>query len=237
MRRSLVLWIALAMVLWQTIAVGAMAQAVTLEVSPPSGPRGTSFIISASSLAPSTSYTIDFIYVASNQIVFSTQRSSDGSGRLTLSVIAEDSDELGEYRVVVRQDGRVVAETTFSIVEAPPPTPQSQPDPSLRATVEVIPSTFRLGATFKVFVSGLNADEVASLAVIRDADGQQIYFRNWQANARGRFEVELYTTRDNAPGSYTVVVQDAMGAIIGSAQLTMEDVVGRNAQIAVALMN
>jgi len=234
MRRSLIVWIALAMVLWQAIAVGAMAQAVTLSVTPSSGPRGTSFIISASNLTPSTGYTVDFVYVPSGQTVFSTQRSSDTSGRLTLSVIAEDSDELGEYRVVMRQGEQVIAQTSFSIVESPPPTPQSQPDPNFRATVNISPTSARLGATFKVFVSGLNANESASLVVINDASGQEAYRRTWQANARGSFEVELFTTRDNIPGSYTVLVQDAARTTIGSAKLTMEDVIGRNAQIAVA---
>ncbi|MCS6835813.1 MAG: PPC domain-containing protein [Anaerolineae bacterium] len=234
MRRPLVLWVALAMVLWQAITVGAMAQAVTLEVSPSSGPRGTSFIISASNLAASSSYTVDFVYVPSGQTVFSAQRSSDGSGRLTLSVIAEESDALGEYRVVLRQGQQVIAQTTFTIVEAPPSTPQSQPDPNFRATINIRPTSARLGATFKVFVSGLNPNESASLVVVNDASGQEAYRRTWQANARGSFEVELYTTRDNIPGSYTVLVQDATRTTLGSAKLTMEDIIGRNAQIAIA---
>jgi len=234
MRRSLVWWIALAMWMWQTVAVGAMAQAVSLQVTPSSGPRGTSFIISASNLSPSEAYAVDFVFVPSGQTVFSTERSSDASGALTLSVIAEESDALGEYEVTLRQAGQIIAQASFSIADAPSSTPQSQPNPSFRATINISPPSARLGATFDVFVSGLNANESVSLVVISDANGEEAYRRTWQADERGSFDVELFTTRDNLPGGYTVLVQDATNATIGSAKLTMEDRIARSAQLAIA---
>jgi|GEM_PF-6669443 len=243
--------------LLMTVASTVLAQSPAMTITPNSIARNQSLNIEATGLQPGTSYRLDVLYVPSNAVVYSTDRSSDANGVLTFGLRSDASDALGEYRVQLRSGNSLVVEAPFSLIEdsATPvpstPLPQSTPVPSTplppaptvappvtgsrTVDVRVIPNSAQPRSTFNILISGLNPVEVVYVVVVFQADGVTEYDRQWVAGDNGSLTVELFTTANNLPGVYDVRVENAQRQTIVQTTFSVEGV-DLNAEVSVSPM-
>lgn len=234
-------------------AMSVWAQA-SVTVTPSSAKRGDGFTITASGLQANLAYRVEILFSPTSEVVYSTTRNADSTGTIVLPLRSEASDAIGEYRAQIKQNNAMVAEAVFTLlsetdtVTATPVVPlvtatsaPSQPtaqattiapttQPTVAPTVAVRVVTLRVSptsapprSTFTVTASGLRAEEVVFL-VVKDGDSTEVYNRQWTATQNGTLNVELFTTADNAPGTYTVTLEDSTRAAIQSTTFSIESI-------------
>jgi len=222
-----------------SFALPVMAQDVILTVTPDSIGLEESATITAEGLAPNQTYTLDLLLSETEAIVFSTERTSNSSGQLTLNIRSEASDIPGEYIVRLLDGSELVAETTFMLEGegdapvAPPPTTNSS-RPTVNITV--LPNDAPIGNTHNILVSGLEADEAVMVRITFNETNEVKYNRRWVADASGRLQIEIFTQEDSdLPGMYTVSILE-MGSdeAIASASLNLQEFVGRDGVLTVS---
>lgn len=226
------------------------AQGATLTITPSSAAGGSNFSISANGLAANSTYTFDFLLASNNSVIFSTERTTDANGAVTLSIRSDTTDIVGEYIVQAKQGATVEAEGRFTITDGStePATPQGQStlapatlapiEPTVAptsapvsgsVTVTVEPAEGQLRDTFRISISGLTARADVFVTVREAATSLVVYDREWTADANGEVSVELFTTVDTPAGQYNVDVSDSGGALIGSGSFMLNGLSGRDA--------
>jgi len=103
--------------------------------------------------------------------------------------------------------------------------PLEQTDESDSAVVRIIPDSGEQGDTHVILVSNLTAAQNVTLRIVEAATGAEAYNTTRTANDNGRFQVEIFTTTADAPGSDTV---------IGSGTFTIEEPVDMQGSISIA---
>lgn len=226
-------------------ASAVLAQSATVAVSPASAAQGSSHSITASGLSPNRTYTVDFVYSATGEVIFTTDRTSNDSGSFVLNIRSSESDAPGIYLVEVRDGDQIVAETTFEITGGPGPaqpatpvppvqnTPVPTPLPATIAQVRVIPASAPQNNTHEILVTGLNAGQATNVVITASATGEVLYNKRWNADEAGRLQVEIFTTRETPPDVYRVEVRDLSGGVLGGSSFIVQEPVGRNASVTV----
>lgn len=243
MRRILALLTICTLLLMSASAV--LAQSATVAVSPASADQGSSHSVTASGLNPNRTYTVDFVYSATGEVIFTTDRTTNDSGGFVLNIRSSESDAPGMYLVEVRDGAVVVAEASFEITGGPGPaqpatpvppvqnTPAPTPLPATIAQVRVIPASAPQNSTHEILVTGLNAGQAANVVITASATGEVLYNKRWNADEAGRLQVEIFTTRETPPDVYRVEVRDLSGGVLGGSSFIVQEPVGRNASVTV----
>lgn len=97
---------------------------VTVIITPQSGERGTTHVITATGLVPNETVALELRF--GNDLVYSAERQADANGKVELRLRSEPNDPVGEYTLTVVRAGVVIAQGTLTVSEdraAPPPTP------------------------------------------------------------------------------------------------------------------
>jgi hypothetical protein len=211
------------------------AQEITVRIDPPVIARGGGFVLTATGLIPNERYTFDFVFIPTEQVVFTTDRVADSLGGITLSIRSDDTDELGEYRIDISLNRVVVATASFEIVGADtPPTPTPGTPPAAgSATITVRPSEGRVRQDFQIEVRGLQPRGIHFITVREAATNAIVYDRERTADANGEIRVTLFTTADNPPGEYIVQVSDNSGRVLAAASFQLLGVGGRDAVLTI----
>jgi len=169
---------------------------VTVAAVPDTVAAGESFTLTVEGLEPGETVTVDLLY--DDASVYTTERVADEDGSVTLRLTAEESDQPGEYEVIVTRNGDEIAAGGFAISET---TTQVAPED---VTVEIEPDTFAQGEGFTVTVSGLAAEETVEVDV--RYDGESVFLTERTADADGVIELALTSSADDDAGDYEVVV-------------------------------
>lgn len=226
-------------------ASAVLAQTGTVAVSPASAAQGSSHSVTASGLSPNRTYTVDFVYSATGEVIFTTDRTTNDSGSFVLNIRSSESDAPGMYRVEVRDGAEVVAEASFEITGGPGPaqpatpvppaqnTPVPTPLPATIAQVRVIPASAPQNSTHEILVTGLNAGQATNVVITASITGEVLYNKRWNADEAGRLQVEIFTTRETPPDVYRVEVRDVSGGVLGGSSFIVQEPVGRNATVTV----
>jgi len=223
-----------------TLLLGAvwpvMAQpSPQVTVTPDSGAIGDAFVVTVEGLQPSTEYTLEFIYQPDNSVVFNTRRFANDNGQLTLEVISEPTDLPGDYIVNVLANNRIVASGQLTLIEEEAtPEQGEQPPGAGQIDVRIIPRSAVQGSNYNILVSGLDPLQVVTVTIVEDATGEEFYNRRVTATDTGRFDLEIFSTDDNSPGSYTFSVLDDAGNLLGDITFNVEEPPGRNGEIALS---
>lgn len=183
------------------ITIEAAAQTTESEVSvtavPDSIAAGERFTINVVGLEPGATITVDVRL--EGESVFSTERSAGDEGSITLALTAEESDEPGEYDVIIIRDGEEIAVGSFTLTEA---TTQETPESDVEVSIE--PDDFAQGDGFTVTVSGLEADETVNIDV--RFDGASVFATERAADDDGVIQLRLTSSEEDQPGEYEVIV-------------------------------
>lgn len=222
----------LALLLSIVPGVHVIAQDGTITIDPATGEQGTPFVIDVTGLTPNQTYSVELTHGADSAVVFTTNRTTDGSGRLMLNISTSPSDPPGIYEVSVKDGDTVVASGSFELTGSEPPA-DDVPQSTERAFVEILPESGTFGSTFIVLVSQLEPGEVVTVTVTERMTGDQVYDRIWTANDSGRFDVRLFTTEDDPAGVYDVEVIAENGEVVGAASFEINEPIGRNATVTV----
>lgn len=222
----------LALLLLTVSGAYVTAQDGTLTIDPATGDQGTPFVIDVTGLTPNQTYTVELTHGADSAVVFTTNRTTDDTGRLTLNISTSTSDPPGMYQVIVRDGGTVFASGSFELTGDDSPSDDA-PESTGRAFVEILPESGTFGSTFIVLVSQLDAGEVVTVTVTERITGDQVYDRIWTANDSGRFDIRLFTTEEDRPGVYDVEVTAEGGEVVGATSFEITEPAGRDASISV----
>ena len=222
----------------------------TIIVTPETGNIGDAFQLTATNLEPNTSYDLEFILMADGTVAYTTSRTTDSDGILTMDIFSEASDPPGHYQVkLMDANGDTIDSAIFVLTEAdgsaPAPedaaTPESQqteptrPEPSqpnqpnpVEGSVEVriLPRTAPAGTTHDIFITGLALEQAVFISITQDATGDEVYNNQFTATDTGRLDVEIYSTLDDAPGDYTVAVLDLSQNELATIGMTLEEPTG-----------
>lgn len=216
----------------------AQAQTPALTVEPDAGEIGTVFTITANNLSPNTDYTIAFIFVETDTTVFSTARRSNASGELSFNVNSEPSDPSGLYRIELQQGETVVASAEFTLngeaspEEDEPASTPAAPPTNTGVELRVLPNSAGAGATHSILINGLQPEQTVTLVITNPA-GTEVYERSRMAGENGRLTVDIFTSGDDAAGTYTVTVYDTEDNALAQDTFTIEAPIGREGVVAV----
>ncbi|MCU0512615.1 MAG: PPC domain-containing protein [Anaerolineae bacterium] len=224
--RAIRLFPVLCLLLWS--ASVALAQTVTITITPASGAVGSAFTVTVDGLNASTEYSLAFIYAPTGATVFTTSRTASPGGQITLNVNSEASDAPGDYRVEVRAGSQVVAQATFTLTGDD--APETAPLPAAgNARLRVVPGTGDIGATYDILVTGLSAGQTTTLSIT--LDGDEVYRRTLEADENGGLEVQIFTQEGDAPGEYLATLFNSAGDALAQDTFIVEPPIGREGVI------
>lgn len=214
----------------------------TIIVTPETGSIGAAFQLTATDLEPNTRYDVEFIFMTDGTVVYSTSRTTDGDGILTMDIYSEASDPPGHYQVKLSDaNGDAIGSAIFVLTEADGSAPapqdeaspegqqpeQTQPEPAEGSVeVRILPRTAPAGTTHDIFITGLAPEQAVFISITQDATGDEVYNNQFTATDTGRLDVEIYSTLDDAPGDYTVAVLDLSQNELATIGMTLEEPTG-----------
>lgn len=162
------------------------AGAVRVDIVPQAGPVGTSHAVRITGLPAGETVTLDVLY--DGAVDFTTERTADANGVITINLVAAEGDPLGTYTINVVQGGAVIASGDLLVepldVVEPLAQPQQPPAVSAPADADVFSGslteatptqtfTFEGEADEAVFIR-LNSDDFDTFLILRDATGQEL---------------------------------------------------------------
>ncbi len=99
----------------------AAAPEATVSIEPQSAPIGSSHLVSARSLAANETITIDVVFAG--ETVFTTEKTADASGALTLELVTDESDQPGDYVIQLRRRAGNQPAVVLTATAKPPVAP------------------------------------------------------------------------------------------------------------------
>lgn len=222
----------------------------TLIVTPETGSIGAAFQLTATDLQPNTSYDLEIIFMTDDAVVFTTSRTTDGAGALTMNIFTDASDPAGHYQVnLLDANDDTIDSTIFVLTEADDTSPDTETAPESEQTqptrpeptrpepiqpnqvegsveVRILPRTAPAGTTHNIFITGLAPEQMVFITIVQDATGDEVYNNQFTATDTGRLDVEIYSTLDDAPGDYTVAVVDISQTELATIGMTLEEPTG-----------
>lgn len=175
-----------ALVIEDSILMGA----AEITIEPQSGPIETDHRITVSGLLPNEDVTLDIEF--EGDVVFTTERTANENGIFVLDITSQEGDEYGKYDVIVRRENGDESSTSF-IVESPVP-----------FEVIVEPDVIGIGDSFNIVISGLNAGENVSMAIV--VNDEVVFETEGQADDEGNLVFDLFSEEGDSIGATTVVI-------------------------------
>jgi 5-hydroxyisourate hydrolase-like protein (transthyretin family) len=221
----------------------AAETAVNVSIQPPSGPVGTSHEVSISGLDAGETVTLDVLFAGA--VDFTTERTADANGEITIRLVAAEGDPIGVYTVNVVRGDNVIASEDLTVqapdtdepdVVQPPETPETDAPEAAQGDIDLYAGSLTAqdpflrynfsGAAGEAVYITLESADFDTLLLLQDDTGTELQ-RNDDIgqtlnSAIGPF-VLPYT------GRYTVVVESfqysQMGEIAaGDFELAIERV-------------
>ena len=100
-------------------------------------------------------------------------------------------------------------------------------------SLRVVPSTGEQGDTHTILANGLEPGQSVTVRVVRDETDSEVYSSSRSASNNGRLEVEIFTTADDPPGTYTITLLSGEDTL-GTTQLTIEEPQGFNGTVTIS---
>lgn len=205
------------------------AQTPTVTISPDTVPIGTAFNVTANGLTPNTTYTFVIVNTSTDESVFETESTANASGRIALNLTTDaKTDQPGTYRIELRSDKATVVSQDFELQnsDTPTPVPPAQGDSNLY----VFPSEGPVGTAFEILVSKLSPDQAITVSIV-GPDGSEVYTIDRTAKDDGTVDINIFTERTDAPGTYTVKVTG--GASASETTFVLTEIGGQNGTVTV----
>lgn len=177
---------------------------VVITITPQEGEIGASHLIEIDGLEANE--VVEIAVSFDDEAVFSTQRTADADGRVTINIAAEESDPTGEYTVSVLREDEVIAEATFTVTEAPAIVEDDLPLPEFNSDVEItiIPDSGGKGTTHEIVGTGLEPSEDVIIDI--RLDGESVLEIPSTADENGEVLAVIVTENSDPVGEYTVVI-------------------------------
>ncbi len=188
------------------LAVGELtALAATVTVDPPDGDIGARHTIAVSGLAAAQAFTLLILDPAGAE-EYRSERRADADGAFSLTISSAEDDEIGNYRVQIRQseNDELLAETSFSVNASAAAEPLDSEAPDATASIEIEPRAAPIGSSHLVHVSGLRPNEPVDIDV--SFAGASVFRTQKRADAVGRVRLELETDAEDEIGDYQITV-------------------------------
>jgi hypothetical protein len=188
-------------------------------IFPASGTPGTVHRVEVTNLAPGETITVEVLFDGEN--VYTTEKTADNDGIVTLDLAADASDPSGDYTVNIVRANAVIATSVFA-VEATDETDTTETTEPDETTLELTltPDSGAIGTRHEVRIVGLDANEVITVDVL--FDGDVVYTTDKTADRAGIVAFNLVTEDGDPAGVYTVQVV-RLGSVVASADLTIGD--------------
>lgn len=185
----------------------------TISIEPASGERGTSHMITITDLTPGETVTIEVLFAGN--VVYSTERTADRNGSVTLTLAAGEEDEAGDYEVVVKRENTIIGEDTLTVLDT-----AAEPGTAHEIVMTIDPAEGARGSDHTITVTGLQPDETVTINVL--FDGEVAFTTERTADRNGEVTLVLTSGDSDPAGDYTItVVRD--DDIVAEGTLTVLD--------------
>lgn len=221
-----------------TLVYAVSAQPQPLIVTPPSGPHGTTHIVTGVGLTPAQIYRLDVVFQESRETVFSTGLTADTSGQVQIDLLTEPSDTAGVYEVNLYDGDALIATGTITITAGSQP-PTSDTSLTYNQTVEGTfdQNNIREEYTFDgtqgdIVTITMRSAEFDTFLTLYGPDGAQLRFND---NGIPPTDSALYSYELPETGRYTIVATsretaESGGSNSGSGAYSLTLAVARAAQ-------
>ena len=205
----------LVILLFTAFALTAPAQdAPTVTITPDSGQVESALLtILIEGLQPNSAYTVDFLF--DDQVVFSSEETSDDQGVITYPAGSTEGDLPGTYTVQVVQDGEVLASANFELTA-------KEAVSDLLGNVTVTPSFGPIGTLHEIKIAELDAQTRYTVEVTASESQQVAYRRARTSDTDGVIEIEVFAEEDDTPGLQTIAIYDSEGETIAEGEFTID---------------
>lgn len=165
-----------------------------ITIDPESGIIGTDHTVSVTGLLPHENFVISIEFAGEE--LFSEERQADDDGNFSIVLSTEEGDSTGEYEIIiVRENGGESSAILVALGE----------DEDEDFTLLIEPDAVGVGEPFSIMISGLNANETVSVAVLFDGD---ILFEDEQeADENGEIVLVLQADEGDPVGLTTIEVR------------------------------
>ena len=209
-----------------TLTIGEAAEGVSdaaLAVEPAVAAIGSEHRILASGLQANQEYRLTIIDPAGEE-EYSTVRSADSEGQLSLTISSTEEDDVGEYTVELRDETSAMLLTEARLEILPMPTGAAAAETiseSSAPAIAVHPQAAEIGTTHSITLSGMPAGERIGVVIRARADGMMAESSVATIDARGNAAIEFTSIERNIPGEYAVSAVVPSGDL-ATATLTIE---------------
>lgn len=187
---------------------------VTLTVDPEAAPIGSTHIMTVIGLQAEQAITLT-ISTDAGEVQYSTTRTVDTSGELSINISSSEGDEIGTYPVEISDatTGQLLA-TAQMIVDVGDASESTGTDTTAQVgtpTVTVSPDTGEIGTTYVITLSGMPADERIGVVIRAVSDDTLALSSVVATDDKGSGAVEFTSRKLNIPGDYRVTVVQPSG--------------------------
>ena len=205
----------LVILLFTVFALAAPAQdAPTVTITPDSGQVESALLtILIKGLQPNSDYTVEFVF--DDQVVFSSEETSDDQGVITYPAGSTEGDLPGTYTVQVVQDGEVLASANFELTA-------KEAVSDLLGNVAVTPASGPVGTLHEIKIAELDALTRYTVEITASESQQVAYRRARTSDKDGVIEIEVFAEEDDTPGLQAIAIYDSEGETIAEGEFTID---------------
>jgi hypothetical protein len=161
------------MLLLSLSTLSLVAQAApAISITPKSGEVALALItIEVTGLEANTTYSVEFVFV--EEVVFSSEETSDEDGRISYLAGSTEDDLPGAYTVQVLRDGAVIVSGEFELTAGQ--------DDGLPGAVGVSPAAGAIGTVHTISISALEAQSLYTIEITAN-ETQIVGYRRQQTS-------------------------------------------------------
>ncbi len=196
------------------LSLTALAQdGPSVTVTPDSGVVEVALMtVLIEGLQPNSDYVVEFVF--NDDIVFSSEETSDDEGTITFPAGSTEGDLPGTYTVQVVLDGEVLASADFELTAAE--------DAGPLGNVTVTPPAGPIGTKHEVKIADLEPQTQYTVEITASDTQQVAYRRNRNSDDDGVIEIELFAEDGDTPGNQAIAVYDGDGELIAEGEFTID---------------
>ena len=215
-----------AVLLLALLSLTALAQdGPRVTVTPDSGVVEVALMtVLIEGLQPNTDYVVEFVF--NDDIVFSSEETSDEAGTITFPAGSTEGDLPGTYTVQVVLAGAVLASADFELTAAE--------DAGPSGNVTVTPPAGPIGTKHEVKIADLEPQMQYTVEITASDTQQVAYRRNRNSDDDGLIEIELFAEDGDTPGNQAIAVYDGDGELIAQGEFTIDAPPERNVVVDVS---
>ncbi len=187
-----------------------------IVISPDAGIPGTVHRVEVTNLEPNETVTVEVLF--DNEIVYTTEKTADNNGVVTLDLAADAGDPSGDYTVNIIRASDVIASSVFAVEALETDTTETTVPDETTLALTLTPDSGGIGTSHEVRIEGLDANEAITVEVL--FDGEIVYTTDKTADRAGIVAFNLVTEEGDAEGVYTVQVVRG-GDVVANADLTV----------------